>query len=90
MSKLICIKICNEKFIAEMIQNYLKMHEIDSIIQTDAITSIFLGNLSSRGFKIMVREEDEKLAREILENQNFETNSSTETEWTIIFPICIR
>ncbi|RCK72426.1 MAG: hypothetical protein IGBAC_0500 [Ignavibacteriae bacterium] len=76
MSKLKCVKICNERFIAEMIQSYLNMHEIESLIQTDPLGPIILGNYSSKGFKIMVKEEDEIKAREVLDNQDFESDSS--------------
>lgn len=78
MAELKCVKICNERFIAEMIQQYLKMHEINSIIKSDSIGQVILGNLSTKGFKIMVRAEDEQKAIEVLENSDFETDQPKE------------
>lgn len=74
MAELKCVKICNDRFIAEMIQQYLKMHEIDSIIKSDALGQTILGNLSTKGLKIMVKEEDEQKAKEVLENSDFITD----------------
>lgn len=68
---LVTVKICNERFIAEMIQNYLSMYEVFSIISTDPIGLAIFGNYSLKGFRIMVKEEDYKIAKEILEQENF-------------------
>ncbi|MDI6803246.1 MAG: DUF2007 domain-containing protein [Bacteroidota bacterium] len=78
--KLTCIKICNNRFEAEMIKNYLAMYEIDSIISSDDLGRIITGNYSAKGVKILVKEEDSKRASEILESDDYKINSSSPTE----------
>ncbi|MBU2635685.1 MAG: DUF2007 domain-containing protein [Bacteroidetes bacterium] len=79
-NKLTCIKICNDRFEAEMIKNYLAIYEIDSIISSDNLGRVITGNYSARGVKILVKEEDAKRASEILESDDFKINSSSPTE----------
>lgn len=79
-NKLTCIKICNDRFEAEMIKYYLAMYEIDSIISSDDLGRIITGNYSAKGVKILVKEEDSKRASEILESDDFKIDSSSQTE----------
>ncbi|MDI6803240.1 MAG: DUF2007 domain-containing protein [Bacteroidota bacterium] len=67
MKDLICIKVFNSRLEAEMEQNYLKVHEIDSIISSDDAGRAYSFSLSG-GVKLFVRAEDAQRAVEILES----------------------
>lgn len=79
-NKLTCIKICNDRFEAEMIKNYLAIYEIDSIISFDDLGRVITGNYSYQGVKLFVDEDDSKKASEILESDDFKIDSSSPTE----------
>lgn len=79
-NKLTCIKICNDRFEAEMIKNYLAIYEIDSIISSDDLGRVITGNYSYQGVKLFVDEEDSKRAIEILESDEFKIDPSSPTE----------
>lgn len=78
--KLTSIKICNDRFEAEMIKNYLAMYEIESVISSDDLGRIITGNYSFKGIKISVREADVMRAKEILESDEFKIDPSSDTE----------
>lgn len=78
--KLTCIKICNDRFEAEMIKNYLAIYEIDSNISSDDLGSVITGNYSVKGVQIFVKDEDAQKATEILESDDFKIDSSSPTE----------
>lgn len=78
--KLTCIKICNDRFEAEMIKNYLAIYEVDSIISSDDLGRVITGNYSIKGVRIFVQEEDAKRASEILESDDFKIDSSSPIE----------
>ncbi len=80
INKLTCIKICNSRFEAEMIKNYLAIYEIDSIISSDDLGRVITGNYSYQGVKLFVNEDDSKKASEILESDDFKIDSSSSTE----------
>ncbi len=77
---LTCIKICNNRFEAEMIKNYLTIYEIDSIISSDDLGVVITGNYTARGVKILVKQEDAQKAIEILESDDFIIDSSSPIE----------
>lgn len=79
-NKLTCIKICNSRFEAEMIKNYLTIYEIDSIISSDDLGRVITGNYSIKGVRIFVQVEDAKRASEILESDDFKIDSSSPIE----------